>query len=211
LLLLAALAGAQGTIAGELSVQVGDVDGRPVPNVAVFIKQTGGAVDAAHMPAPAIMDQRDVRFVPHVLIVEKGASVEFPNSDSVAHHVYSFSRPNQFVLPLYKGTPPTPEDFEHEGVVILGCNIHDGMLGYIVVVDTSVFGITDASGVVSLLVDDSASSYEVSIWSPRIRDSRDPIVRSFAVVPAEGITFELQKSLRPSHTEQTGSVEWDEY
>ena len=211
MLLLAALAGAEWAIAGELSVQVGDVDGRPVPNVAVFIKQTGGAVDAAHMPAPAIMDQRDVRFVPHVLIVEKGASVEFPNSDSVAHHVYSFSRPNQFVLPLYKGTPPTPEDFEHEGVVILGCNIHDGMLAYIVVVDTSVFGVTDVNGVASLLVDDSASSYEVSIWSPRIRDSRDPIVRSFVIPPAGGITFELQKSLRPAHVEQAGSVEWDEY
>lgn len=211
LLLLAALAGAEWTVASELSVEIVDVDGRPVPDVAVFVKQSGVEVDAAHLPAPAIMDQRNVSFVPHLLIVEKGAAVEFPNSDSVAHHVYSFSRPNQFILPLYKGTPPAPEDFEHEGVVILGCNIHDGMLGYIVIVDTSVFGVTDESGVVSLLVDDSASGYEVSIWSPRIRDSRDPIVRSFAVVPAEGLIFELQKSLRPAHVEQTGSVEWDEY
>jgi len=209
--MLTALAGAKWAVAGEMTVQVVAVDGRPVPDVAVFVKQGGVVVDAAHLPAPAIMDQRDVRFVPHVLIVEKGASVEFPNSDSVAHHVYSFSRPNQFVLPLYKGTPPSPEDFEHEGVVILGCNIHDGMLGYIVVVDTSVFGVTNENGIVSLLVDDSANDYDVSIWSPRIRDSRDPIIQSFAAVPAGGITFELQKSLRPPHVQQTGSVAWDEY
>ena len=157
------------------------------------------------------MDQRDVRFVPHILIVEKGASIEFPNSDVVAHHVYSFSRPNSFVLPLYKGTPPTPEVLGHEGVVVLGCNIHDGMLGYILIVDTPIFGMTDSSGKISLTVDEAASNYEISIWSPRIKDSRDPIVQDTTTIPSQGITFELQKSLRPAHIDQSDAVEWDEY
>lgn len=198
-------------MAGELAVRVVSKDGQPVPDVAVFVKQAGVSVDAAHEPQSAIMDQRDVRFVPHILVVEKGASVEFPNSDVVAHHVYSFSRPNNFVLPLYKGAPPAPVLMEHDGVVTLGCNIHDGMLGYIVIVDTSVFGATDENGVASLSVDDGASAYEVSIWSPRIRDSRDPLVQNISALSNDGVTFKLQKSLRPAHTEESESVEWEEY
>ena len=209
--LFLAFAGAELAVAGQLEVRVFDPNGQAVPEVAVFIKQAGVSAPPGHTPAPALMDQRDVRFVPHILIVEKGAQVEFPNSDVIAHHVYSFSRPNNFVLPLYKGTPPDPVHFMHEGVVTLGCNIHDGMLGYVVVVDTSVFGMTDSRGVVSLAVDDSASSYEISIWSPRIRDSSGPIVQSVTGIPPGGVRFDLGKTLRPPHAGQSESVQWDEY
>jgi plastocyanin len=208
---LIALTGSEWTLAGELTVRVSDNEGQPVANIAVFVEQAGVDVDTTREPATAIMDQRDARFVPHILVVEKGAAVEFPNSDIVAHHVYSFSRPNNFVLPLYKGTPPAPVTFEHDGVVILGCNIHDGMLAYVVVVDSSVFGITDENGVVVLAVDDEASDFEVNIWSPRIRDSRDPITQRVSAVPNATVSFDLKKSLRPAHVDQTGSVAWDEY
>ena len=208
---MVALTGADWSAAGELTVRVSDNEGQPVANVAVFVEQAGVAIGATHEPASAVMDQRDVRFVPHILVVEKGAAVEFPNSDVVAHHVYSFSRPNNFVLPLYKGTPPAPASFEHDGVVILGCNIHDGMLAYVVVVDTSVFGITDENGFISLTVDDEASDFVVNIWSPRIRDAKGPITQRVSAVPNVSVTFNLKKSLRLAHVDKTGSVEWDEY
>ena len=69
--------------------------------------------------ASAVMDQRDMQFVPHLLVVQTGTSVEFPNSDTVAHHVYSFSNPNKFMLPMYKGDQHPPVTFEHSGVVSL--------------------------------------------------------------------------------------------
>jgi plastocyanin len=197
--------------AGELAVHVAGADGKPVPDVVVFITQQGVVTAEDAVPTPAIMDQRDVRFAPHILVVEKGATVEFPNSDVVAHHVYSFSRPNNFVLPLYKGTSPEPVTMTHDGVVTLGCNIHDGMLGYVVVVDTRNFGKTDKSGDLSLAVDAGASSYTVSIWSPRIRDSKEALVQTFTSPPSDGVTFALQKSLRPAHVEQSDAVAWDDY
>ena len=206
-----ALPGANFAVAGQIEVVVVDPDGRPVPEVVVFIKQAGISAALDRAPAAAVMDQRDVRFVPHILIVEKGAKVEFPNSDVIAHHVYSFSRPNNFVLPLYKGTPPNPVHFMHDGIVTLGCNIHDGMLGYVVVVATDVFGMTDARGAVSLSVDDHASNYDINIWSPRIRDSSGPIEQSVTSIPPGGMRFELKKSLRPPHAGQSESVQWDEY
>jgi plastocyanin len=196
--------------AGELHVTVVDNDGRPVPDVAVFATQRDVARPLEN-PRPAVMDQKDERFVPHILLVQKGAAVEFPNSDVIAHHVYSFSRPNDFELPLYKGTPPDPVRFVHDGIVTLGCNIHDSMLGYIVVVDTDVFAMTDGNGAVTLDVDDNASGWRVHAWSPRFRDSREPLVTDVGNGDPLVATFRLQKGLRPAHGDESGSLLWNDY
>ena len=194
--------------ADELFVRVVGNDQKPVSGVAVFVRQQSSQ---RAKPAGAVMDQRDQRFVPHMLIVQKGAVVEFPNSDAIAHHVYSFSKPNNFELPLYKGSPPDPVLFQHEGIVTVGCNIHDSMLGYIVVVDTDVFAMTDVDGVARLEVDGDASAWEVNVWSPRIRDSRDPLVKVIEAGESLTATFALQKKLRPAHDDHSESVSWDDY
>ncbi len=77
------------------------------------------------------MDQQGHQFVPHLLVVQAGTEVTFPNSDNVSHHVYSFSPTKPFELPLYKGDVYPPVTFEKAGIVVVGCNIHDSMLGYI--------------------------------------------------------------------------------
>lgn len=195
-----------------VEVQVVGADGEPVANVAVFVEQQG--MEPNPIPdMPARMDQRDTQFVPHMLIIRKGQSVEFPNSDVVAHHVYSFSKPNNFVLPLYKGDAHDPITFDHDGVVTLGCNIHDHMLGYIVVVDTDVFGITDESGRVSLSVDDDATQHMVHIWSPRLREADAALRKELRTTGNEDarISFELQKNLRAPHQIQSDGAKWSEY
>ena len=196
--------------AGLLRVQVVDIDGRPVPDVAVFVEQQGAARPIG-VPEKATMDQRNRRFVPHILIVQKGASVEFPNSDVIAHHVYSFSKPNDFVLPLYKGTPPGPVRFDNPGIVTLGCNIHDSMLAYIVVVDTDRFATTDEAGIAEIEVDADATAWRIHAWSPRFRDSREPLVRDVTAGEELSATFQLEKKLRPAHGDETEAVFWDDY
>ena len=98
-----------------------------------------------------------------------------------------------------------------DGVVILGCNIHDNMLGYIVVVNTDVFAVTDEDGRASLDVGDTESEIEVSIWNARIRDSRDPISRTVSGVDANQLTFSLHNRLRPRHEDATDAIEWADY
>ncbi len=77
----------------------------------------------------AIMDQRNLAFVPDVLVVQTGTAVDFPNSDQVRHQVYSFSDAKTFQLALYAGRAHAPVVFNRAGLVTLGCNIHDSMLG----------------------------------------------------------------------------------
>jgi plastocyanin len=193
-------------LAGTLDIEVLDPDGQPVPDVAAYV--TYATPGASGDPGTAVMDQVDTRFVPHILVVQQGTAVEFPNSDVIAHHVYSFSKPNNFVLPLYKGDAHDPVTFEHDGIVTLGCNIHDHMLAYIVVVDTPTFGVTNEMGQSHVEVRDSWGQATVHIWSPRIRDK----VLSQAVAPGlSTVTFALEKKLRPAHDSGSEAVQWSEY
>jgi hypothetical protein len=100
-----------------------------------------------------------------VLAVRSGTRVAFPNSDNIRHHVYSFSPAKHFELRLYQGTPSEPVLFDKPGAVVLGCNIHDWMVGYVYVTDDPWFAVSDAQGRVQL---DSVpvGSYAVSLWHP---------------------------------------------
>jgi plastocyanin len=116
----------------------------------------------------AVMEQKNRAFIPHVLAVQTGTSVRFPNLDDVQHHVYSFSPAKPFQLPLYKGNPPAPVIFEKAGVVTLGCNIHDQMSAFIVVVDTPFFEKTAGNGRAALR-DLEPGRYSVHVWAPDMR------------------------------------------
>lgn len=196
----------------EVDVFVVDQDGRPVSDVAVYATKPGAANELPTPTASAIMDQIDRQFAPHVLVVQTGTFVEFPNSDTVAHHVYSFSHPNKFILPMYKGQQHPPVRFEHSGVVSLGCNIHDHMLGYILVVDSTEFTKTDENGKASLSLE-HPEDYEISIWSPRIRDGKELLSKTVVTSgePGPQVSFRLAKKLNPPHGGQSGSESWSEY
>lgn len=156
-------------LAGAVTLTVRDAAGAPVAGAVVFLE--GGARQPAPPGTAAVIDQRDKAFVPQVTVVQAGTEIAFPNSDAVSHHVYSFARPNAFELPLYKGGARPRLKFDHAGVVTLGCNIHDAMVGYVVVVETPHFATADDAGRV-VLPGVAPGRYAVRIWSPRLDPSK---------------------------------------
>jgi hypothetical protein len=114
------------------------------------------------------VDQIDEEFVPRVKPVLVGTPVFFPNKDNIRHQVYSFSPAKRFELPLYAGTPAKPVVFDKPGVVVLGCNIHDWMIGYVYVSESPYFAKTGADGK-ALLGDLPALAYRVRVWHPRLQ------------------------------------------
>lgn len=184
-----------------IDVLVVDALGQPIPEVVVFTRDSD---QSAAAPEPVVLDQIDRRFEPHILVIEKGTAVSFPNSDAVAHHVYSFSKPNDFALPLYKGTVPDPVRFEHEGIVTIGCNIHDDMLAYVVVVDSSSFAKTDQDGHASLDLPATGSESAVTAWSPRFRGNKGYRTQNLPAGETQ-LVIQIKKKLRPPHTQGTGS------
>jgi plastocyanin len=183
--------------ASALQVLVVDAQSKPVADIVI----TATANDAtAHngLPRPAtnaIMDQVNKEFVPEVLVIHTGTTVSFPNSDSVAHQVYSFSTAKRFSLPLYRGKPYPPVLFEQAGVVTLGCNIHDQMVGYIVVVDSPYFGQTSVQGQWSSEL--PVGSFRVRAWHPRLSEQLSDQVVTISDSHSSQLTITLSKPLRP--------------
>ena len=174
--------------AAEQTFVVTDNSGAPVADAVIMA--AGPAPEPSQQPA--IMDQVNKRFVPHVLAVPRGQAVEFPNSDDIRHHVYSFSEPKTFEIKLYKGKPGAPVVFDQPGIVVLGCNIHDAMVGYIVVSDTGWWAKTDSEGLASLATDSTIDS--VRVWHPRLSANADRVITQQLdpVADRHQISLELQ-------------------
>jgi plastocyanin len=197
--------------AAGLDVGVVDNGGRPVEDVAVYAMPSMPAPPPSATAPTAVMDQLHNEFVPHLLVVQTGTSVLFPNGDNVSHHVYSFSEPKAFELPLYKGNAHPPLVFDRPGVVVLGCNIHDGMLGYIRVVDTPYFATTDARGKAAL--DElPPGKYTVYAWTPRLRSGDLPAGVAIDLHDETAdVAFRLDGKLAPEHDHGGSGLTWQRY
>jgi plastocyanin len=108
--------------AAELHVTVNQADGKPFAGAVVSAEPSAPAPRGRK--ALATIDQRDLMFVPDIIVVRTGTDIEFPNSDRVRHQVYSFSGAKTFQLSLYAGRQHEPINFDKPGLVTLGCNIH---------------------------------------------------------------------------------------
>lgn len=180
--------------AAHVSVQVLDRAGQPVQGVVIALH---GASPSARKNPTAVMDQIEQRFVPFVLPVRVGTQVNFPNSDSVAHQVYSFSPAKRFELGLYRGKSHPPVTFETPGLVVLGCNIHDNMIGYVFVTDADEFGQTDARGRWQTH-EINTGDYRLEVWSPLFARDEQSMERALSIGEANAeVLLRLTRPLRP--------------
>lgn len=148
--------------AGNVQLQVSAANGKPLADAVVFL-DSPAAKSHARPIVGAEIEQANRQFVPLVSVVTVGSLVLFPNHDTVRHHVYSFSPAKTFELKLYSGKPSNPVLFDKSGVVILGCNIHDNMAAWVLVVETPYFGKTDANGRLTLNAV-PAGNYQLHAW-----------------------------------------------
>lgn len=158
-----------GAHAAELQVRVTGPAGTPEANVVVFVPAAGAAAPPAARRA-SIHQSRRV-FDPYVTVVTRGTAIDFPNDDTIFHHVYSFSPAKRFEIKLYRGMPPAPVVFDTPGIVALGCNMHDWMLGYVVVLDTPHHALTGPQGT-ARIADLPAGRHAVMVWYPGAREPR---------------------------------------
>jgi len=196
--------------AGELQARILDRDGHGVTDVVVVAIPTDPSRATTAHAATAVMDQQQRRFVPQVLVIQTGTVVAFPNNDTVSHQVYSFSPARRFQLPLYKGEAHSPVTFDKAGLVVLGCNIHDEMVGYVFVTDTPWFVKTgdDGTGEIRNV---PAGAYRLEVWGPRIADAGETLVRQVTLGSTGSVVAEwrLQRPLRPHPSPGPRDVDWD--
>lgn len=174
------------------SIVITDPAGKPLSNAVVWLtpKQPMTLPIEEHYE----IGQKNRSFVPHILAVPQGAKVDFPNFDNILHHVYSFSDTKPFELKLYRDKPHTPITFEQAGIVELGCNIHDWMLGYIVVVDGAFFGLTDDAG--KLTLSHPNGDYQLKVWHERFEQLDVPEALSWQTITTDmQISYQVKQRL----------------
>src|ERR1700761_2392285 len=152
-------------VSADLEVSAHDLAGRPLQDAVVYAEPVGAAAAPAadHATAHAIIDQVNKEFVPRVTVIRTNTEVTFPNSDAIRHSIYSFSAPKSFTTKLYSGRQAPPVVFDKPGLVVLGCNIHDSMAAWVVIVDTPHFAKTAANGAASLRGLEPGN-YRVKVW-----------------------------------------------
>ncbi|MEP7243225.1 MAG: methylamine utilization protein [Gammaproteobacteria bacterium] len=160
-----ALVWAHPAFATDVLIDVRDAKGNPLAEAVVYAEPIGAAAPAAAGVPKATIDQVNKEFVPRVSILQTGTSVSFPNSDNIRHSIYSFSAPKTFTTKLYSGREAAPIVFDKPGLVLLGCNIHDLMVAWVVVVDTPWFEKSGADGV-GTLKGLPPGDYKLSTWFP---------------------------------------------
>jgi plastocyanin len=176
--------------AGDLELRVQDVRGSPLRDAVVFLESA--AAQAAVKPLPlAEIAQVARSFDPLVTVVPVGTPVSFPNRDTVRHHVYSFSPAKKFEIKLYVGTPAEPVVFDQPGIAVLGCNIHDQMAAWVVIVATPWYGKTGADGVLRLPAV-PAGSYRLRSWHASLPVGSPAADQPLSVdTPAQQVTLRI--------------------
>jgi hypothetical protein len=181
-------AGADGVIRGSVEIRrsqsatearpasagLGAPPRRPVefrPAVVYLDSAPSGAFELPE-PGRSAMDQRDQTFVPHILAVTVGTTVDFPNSDVTFHNVFSLSKTKAFDLGRYSRGRSKSVRFDRPGVVQVFCDIHSHMRAYILVFAHRYFAVTDRAGTFTI-AGVPPGSYTLAVWHEgEVRETR---------------------------------------
>ncbi|MFQ5629582.1 MAG: carboxypeptidase regulatory-like domain-containing protein [bacterium] len=175
-------------IGGEIK---GTVTSKQIDNkkdILVFIEKVDSNTVFHNPDEKPKMDQRNLAFLPHILPVVVGTTVEFPNNDHVLHNVFSPSRIKRFDLGSFLPKKSESVTFDKPGKIVVLCKIHPQMSAYIIVLQNPFFALTDEDGnfVISNI---PAGTYRLSTWHIKLKTETKEVK-----VPADGaveVKFDL--------------------
>jgi plastocyanin len=154
-LLLCCLAGtpfcySQGVTVSGTVVPEGTSAGPSTTSTVVWLAPLGAAASAPVAPMHAVLAQKNKEFEPHLLVVTRGSTIEFPNRDPWFHNVFSLFDGKRFDLGLYEAGTSRTVHFDREGISFIFCNIHSEMSAVIVVLGSPYFTMTNKQGQFSI-------------------------------------------------------------
>jgi plastocyanin len=190
--------GAAGTVTGRVNV-VGRVTQSPTTTI-VYAEALEGRSNP--QPGRYTLLQRNKTFIPRVLAVPAGSTVNFPNNDLIFHNVFSLSRPNPFDLGLYRSGSAKSRHFSAAATYRVFCNIHPQMTAIILVLPTSFIAEADSSGAFRL--DLPAGRYRVTAWSERSQPASAEVSLTATGSAASNLTLDESQFVELRHNNKFG-------
>ncbi|HYE72084.1 MAG TPA: hypothetical protein VEF04_02085 [Blastocatellia bacterium] len=150
--------------------------------VVVWLDVLNGTAPKLYRPRQR-MDQRGKRFTPHVIVVQRGSEVDFPNNDPFFHNVFSLYNGKRFDLGLYASGESRPVLFNRPGISHIFCNIHPQMSAVVIALDTPYFGISNQSGQL-VIKDVPEGRYQFHVWHERTKSEElDSLTKIIQIAP----------------------------
>lgn len=166
----------------EMATITGKITARGVrssENVVIYLEEVKG--DFKPPKKNAVMDQKNLIFIPHVLPVLVGTTVDFPNNDDVRHNVFSPKKENKFNLGTYASGVVRKVTFEKPGIAPLLCNVHAEMSAFIIVLKNPYFAVSNREGIFEIK-DVPPGTYTIKTWHEKLKEHKQEII-----VPETGI------------------------
>jgi len=161
-------------------------DTNELGRVVIYVESVPSGPSGESASGPLPMAQRNESFVPHVVAVARGSTVEFPNDDQVFHNVFSLSSTRTFDLGRYPRGASKSVRFDRPGVVQVFCHIHSDMSAIVLVLDNPFFAVPDTAG--RYVIDHlPPGEYRVVAWHERIK----PVARRVRVGPGQVVTLDF--------------------
>jgi plastocyanin len=195
------------SLAKNISINILKTDDTPAKNVVVYITPLSHSQPLPDNMHPLIIAQNNKEFIPYITVMQKNQKITFKNQDDITHHIYSTSKNNRFDFKIKAGKKNSSIIFNSTGEVAMGCNRHDWMSGYLLVVDTPYYQKTDHNGQVSFN-DVPPTQFQVTIWHPQLNIPKNVINRTIDAFQKDQWTIKLSKEIL-AIPEQQNSDEFD--
>ena len=176
-----------------VQVQVNNVKNTPLENMVVYLEPLAGQVSFQQSDTVNI-SQHSKSFIPYISVSQSATKVNFVNKDDITHHIYSADSENKFSFKIRAGKTDSTAQFNHAAEIAMGCNIHDWMSGYLLVVDTPYFAKTDEQGLASFTLNE-LGKYRVVVWHPQMRAEDNRMIIEKNILTGDTITFTLQQDM----------------
>jgi len=181
-------------LANHITVTVLEPKLAEIEGVVVYLTPLDKSSVNAITAQTLIISQNNKKFTPYIAVLQKGQKIKFKNQDDVTHHIYSVSGKNRFDFKVKAGEHNNNIDISTLGEVAMGCNIHDWMSGYVLVVDTPYFNKTTSSGI-SNFEDIPSGNYKLTIWHPQLDTKNNEFITDVKIQKAQNFQITLPKAL----------------
>ena len=167
--------------------------GQALKDLVVYLEPLEGQLLAPNLEH-LVINQEGRAFAPYISVSQVNGDVNFVNKDDITHHIYSAGSENKFSFKIKSGETNSSTKFSQPTEVAMGCNIHDWMSGYLLVVNTPYFAKTDAKGYAYFDIS-QLGKYKIVVWHPQMNSTDNRMIQETSVLSNAQFSFKLQDEM----------------